>query len=228
MVRHRSPIHEFASSVRRVGVVNSAALIISRLQDYFYDVRNRIDTSSRHELEDLDVDSELARHGQMYQPTGVMAFRRLMNRVELPKDPVFVDYGCGKGRLLLLAASEYPMARAVGIEFSETLCETARQNVEAFGVERLQCPIDIHCIDAQKYEYRGDENIFYFFYPFDAPLMENVLRSIEESLESSPRQALLVYFYAIHANVVLGSTVFNLTDDTNILGYRCLILTYDP
>ena len=45
----------------------------------------------------------------------------------------FVDYGLGKGRVLMLA-TEYPFKRIVGVEFSESLDRTARQNLTKLGV----------------------------------------------------------------------------------------------
>ena len=47
-----------------------------------------------------------------------------------PRDEgdVFVDFGCGKGRVLFLAA-RYRFARIIGVELSERMAEQARRNL---------------------------------------------------------------------------------------------------
>lgn len=229
MVRYSGAIQEIGASLKRVGLVSTCSLAVSRCYDRFYDWSLDIETTQRRELDELDVNEDTAGRGQMYQPTGVLAFRRVMRRVQLPPSPVFVDYGCGKGRLLILAATEFSTARAVGIEFSRELCDVAEENVERVAARRsLQCAVDIVCTDAAEYRYQDDENVFYFFYPFDSELMRRVVEGIEESLRRSPRPAVLVYYYPVHAEIMEGRDLFALQDSMTVFGYDCLIYRYDP
>jgi len=76
------------------------------------------------------------RHAVSYQPTKARPFQDLLRRLDLPAGGTFVDVGSGKGRVLLLAA-RHPFKRVVGIEFSPSLCEQARRNIEIF---RAQVP----------------------------------------------------------------------------------------
>ena len=46
----------------------------------------------------------------------------------------FVDYGSGKGRVLMLAAA-YPFRRILGVEFSESLDRVARDNIATLGAD---------------------------------------------------------------------------------------------
>jgi 2-polyprenyl-3-methyl-5-hydroxy-6-metoxy-1,4-benzoquinol methylase len=43
----------------------------------------------------------------------------------------FIDIGCGKGRVLLMAA-EHGFRKIIGIDFAADLCLTARGNVEQY------------------------------------------------------------------------------------------------
>ena len=101
------------------------------------------------------------------------------------EDFTFVDYGCGKGRTLLLA-SEWRFREIVGVEFSSALCGVAERNVRAFA----QCNeqhhnIRIECIDARDYELPSGPMVLYFYNPFDAAILSIVLENLARSLSPS-------------------------------------------
>lgn len=222
-MRYTSAIHETLASVKRVGLRATGQLAVARLYDMAFDTRWGVDTAKRAELDELEIDEDTVSKGQMYQPTGVLAFAEVLQKVAFPNPGVFVDYGCGKGRTLLLA-SRLPLQRVVGIEFSGELCDAARKNAEIFAKKgQSRAPISIEHIDAVKYSYRGDENIFYFFYPFDADLMNRVLDGIDASLRAIPRDAVLVYYYPIHREVLDGRGTFRLEQSFALFGYDCLV-----
>lgn len=226
-VKYPSALHEALASVKRVGVRRTASLAVSRVLDTLFDNYHGVDTAKRIELEDLDIQADTAQQGQMYQPTGVLPFREVMRRVNFPSPGVFVDYGCGKGRTLLLASME-SFRRVIGIEFSEELCRDAKRNADIFKRKGLSnCAIEVVHQDAAKYEYDGSENIFYFFYPFDADLMKRVLDQIEASLQEHPRNAVLVYYYPIHREVLDDSMYFLLQQEFELFGYTCLVYRHD-
>ena len=222
-MRYTSVAHEALASVKRVGLKGTAMLAMARAYDRAFDTRWGVDTAKRAELDELEIDADTVGRGQMYQPTGVLAFREVLQQVSFPNPGVFVDYGCGKGRTLLLA-SRLPFKRVVGIEFSSELCDSATSNARIFDAAgQSKAPIEVVCTDAVLYDYRGDENIFYFFYPFDADLMERVLDSIDKSLRKDPRDAVLVYYYPIHREVLDGRKTFSLEQTFTLFGYDCLI-----
>jgi len=159
----------------------------------------------------------------MYQPTGVLAFRRVMKEMPLPPQPVLVDYGSGKGRTLLLAAMDPRMKRVVGVEFSKELVAIAENNISILRDQnKLRCPVDNVHVDATKYQYQDDENIFYFFYPFDDDIMQRVLAGIFASIDRNPRAAKIVYYYPVHADVLLRQKRLALDRRIGIYGYECL------
>ena len=226
-MRYKSVLHETFSSIERVGLKRTTFLAASRFYDAWFDYYYKIDTKNRIELCDLEIDSGTEDQGQMYQPTGILAFKQIMQEVQFPKPSVFVDYGSGKGRTLLLAACE-SFDRVIGIEFSKELCEIAEKNIALFEKKRrLSTPLEIVHKDAALYDYAGTENVFYFFYPFDAELMTKVLKGIEASLQEQKREAVLVYYYPIHQEVLDGSALFKLEKSLELYGYQCLVYRYD-
>jgi hypothetical protein len=64
-----------------------------------------------------------------YMPAGVWSLRRILGRREVSDEDVFIDFGSGKGRVVLQAALHYPFRTVCGIELSEHLHRIAEDNV---------------------------------------------------------------------------------------------------
>ena len=125
-----------------------------------------------------------------------------MKYLNFPKDSVFVDFGSGKGRILLVAA-KYGFKRVVGIEFSHDLCEEARKNLLLFR-KKVGYDADINIIESDVVNYRikDDENTFFLFSPFDEVITEAVIKNIRISFEKNPRKILLIYNNPVYRNIV--------------------------
>jgi SAM-dependent methyltransferase len=128
----------------------------------------------------------------------------------LPVDErfVFVDFGSGKGRALLLAR-KFPFKRIIGVEFSEELHRIAEENIRRFPKtsgekERVECV----CLDATKFALPEDPLVCYFCNPFDAVIMEQMLTNIENSLSRNPRALFFVYYNPKEAHLFAGRETF--------------------
>ncbi len=87
-------------------------------------------------LEELGLKAD---DGVFYKPSGWLTLRRILRARDVSSDDVFVDFGSGMGRILLLAV-QYPFRRVVGVELSEELNEIAKANVAA-NRRRQRCGI---------------------------------------------------------------------------------------
>jgi hypothetical protein len=73
-----------------------------------------------------------ARYAVRYGPSGEKGFRRSLLKLNIdPTRFTFIDFGSGKGRVLLIAAG-FPFKAVLGIEFSQELHEIAVQNIARF------------------------------------------------------------------------------------------------
>ena len=126
---------EFVKRAFTKGPSNSLQSVLSVVDDYVFDRRHQLDTRSEVAINDLDISDEDKQHADKYKPTRARYFRKIMEKVDLPRDGVFVDVGCGKGRILLLAA-EQGFNQVVGLEISPALCQIAERNVETFKEAR--------------------------------------------------------------------------------------------
>ena len=136
-------------------------------------------------------------HAVSYGATDPRDFRKTVSHlpIDYPKF-VFIDFGSGKGRVILLA-SEFPFKRIVGLEFSEELHQIAQSNIDRFPKERCRCAnMESVCTDVLDYSLPGDDLVCYFCNPFDSTLMTQVVVKICESFRKRPREILVLYYNA--------------------------------
>jgi SAM-dependent methyltransferase len=131
------------------------------------------------------------------------AFETLMKLLQIWwEDFIFVDFGSGKGRALLLA-SEYPFRRIIGVEFARELHAAAQVNIARYqSATQRCCAIEVHCQDATEFALPPEPTVFYFYNPFDATVMKKVLANIRASLEAHPRPVFILYCNYLHRELV--------------------------
>ena len=121
---------------------------------------------------------------------------------------VFVDFGAGKGKALLIAAL-FPFRKVIGVEFSEELVNIARANVLSFrGAARACGEIELAHTDAAQFTIPGDPAVLYFYNPFREPVMRQVLSNVEQSLQQNPRLLFIVYVNPELADLIEKMRIF--------------------
>ncbi len=128
------------------------------------------------------------------------AFRAAMRRYVRPTPAdVFLDYGSGLGRGLLMAAT-FPFERVIGVERSAHLNESATAIFES-AAARLRCQrAQFLTMDATLRDPPDDATVLYFFSPFYGAVLRDVMRRICGALERSPRNMRLVTDVPADAN----------------------------
>jgi SAM-dependent methyltransferase len=202
----RIRIHGFAHTAVEAarGVRNAVAW----LAEQWFDSIFGIDTAGRVLMYSADGPPETNPHYLDYQPTPVRTMRALLRQLEADVDSsTFVDFGSGKGRVLLIA-SEFRFARIIGVEFDENLHRTACTNIGAFRGRR-QCQ-DVSSVlgRAEEFAVPPGDLVLYFFHPFEATIMERILDNVVRSYRENPRRILLLLFRPGHAKLVERFTEF--------------------
>lgn len=143
-----------------------------------------IETENWIEAEDLG----LPQGGHCYEPITYTAFDSIIDHLDIdPERDVFVDYGCGKGRAVILAALQ-PFKRVIGVEYSKDLCDVAKKNLETVQSKVKARSVEIvHC-DAVEYELPAEANVIYLWNPFKGSILDKVHEIIETSLRAHPRR----------------------------------------
>ncbi len=165
-----------------------------RVFDRWNERRYGIRTSGNIAPEELGFPTGDQYRGGLYRPSSWRVLRHVFKQLRVSSDDVFVDYGSGMGRVLIIAGHE-PFKRVIGVEMSEDLNAIARENLDR-NRARLPCPnVDVVSANATKWEVPDDLTIAYFYCPFPPHVFEEVLQQLFASLERRPRPLRLVYFF---------------------------------
>ena len=162
-----------------------------------FDRRYGVDTGGEVPSDHLEVVGDHAAQGASFLSTPARSF--LQTLTALPRDAgefAFVDFGCGKGRILLLAAAAAPFRRIIGIEHAPALVAIANRNIETWRGARQCATIEAICADAALVELPSEPCVLYFFAPFDNPVLEAVLTNVTASRRARPRRMYAIYMAA--------------------------------
>ncbi len=70
-----------------------------------------------------------------YVPTPLPVARKMLELAKAGPGDVLYDLGAGDGRIVVMAAKEFGVSRAVGVELRHDLAEEARKKVRELGLE---------------------------------------------------------------------------------------------
>jgi len=160
-------------------------------------------------LADLTIRGPNREHGHDYRPTPCQLFEWTLGAIDYDFSKLtFVDYGAGKGRVLLLA-SEHTFAAIGGIEFAEELHDNAEMNIAQYPRSRMRCR-NVECVleDASLVGPPDGEAVHYFFNPFSREVFAEVLHNIVVSYRHKPRRLYLILVDPVATDLVDASGVF--------------------
>lgn len=163
--------------------------------DAAWDQAFGVDTCGDQWLSDSGVPvGESARGNGIYRPVNRALFEHGMNSLAIDHSKyTFIDYGSGKGKALFMAAL-YPFNEIIGIEYASELHRIAQANIERFHNDRQRChKLRSLLCDAMIFQPPLTPLVCFFFNPFDAATLSQVLKNIHSSWQSSKRRIWLVY-----------------------------------
>ena len=186
--------------LRNNGVAGFAKECYYRLGDAFYELYFNVKTMGGVGTSELGIADADARH---YSSIFYRHTMRALEEVPMASRAcTLLDYGCGKGRVLVAAASRQYRA-IVGVEISD-LCNTSRDNLRNMRHRRTS-NITVMQADAREFVVPDDVNVIYFYNPFGGAILESVARRIHESYLRSPRRICIIYFRNDHFDRVVSS-----------------------
>jgi hypothetical protein len=118
----------------------------------------------------------------------------ILGSAGLRETDVFVDIGCGRGRVLC-CASLFPVRKVVGIEHDADASRAAKDN--AAHLRGALAPIHVIHSNATEYEF-SEGTVFYMYNPFKSDILEVVLERICESLSRFNRPVRIIYANPVH------------------------------
>jgi hypothetical protein len=160
-------------------------------------------------LADLTIRGNNREHGHDYRASPCSLFEWTVAAIDYDLSRLtFVDYGAGKGRVLLLA-SQHPFQAIGGIEFAEELHDDAIMNIAQFPRSRMKCR-NVECVldDASQVGSPDGEAVHYFFDPFSREVFAEVLNNLVVSYRKRPRRLYLILIEPVATDFIDNSGVF--------------------
>lgn len=110
-----------------------------------------------------------------------------------PTAYTFVDYGSGRGRLILTAAG-LPFRHVIGVEFARRLHQDACENIAHYPRERLAC-LDVASrnLNAIDFDLPDGNVVAFFFNPFTYDVLDRVAQRIEDACRASARSVYIIF-----------------------------------
>ena len=183
-----------------------------------FDNQFALDTQEIMSLEDQNIHPSDREHSVAYEPTPVSLVCAIPDQLPIRyEDFSFVDLGCGKGRVLLLASS-FPFRQIAGIEIYSDIVEIAKINIERY---RLKATSDVACSDisvcnqnATDFEFPDRDFVLYLVNPFSEVIMSQVVASLERKLDQVRSRIIVIYVNPLHAKLFDESKHFRLTKES--------------
>jgi len=136
-----------------------------------------------------------------YEVTSYFFLERLFKAFPFSEDDHIVDFGCGKGRVLFMAA--HNSCRYIsGIENHKGRYEILKTNIDKHQQKHgKEAEFNVHNIDARSAPIDSKANKFFFFEPFSLDIFKLLMQNIIQSIKDSPRDA-SIFLYLPHAETL--------------------------
>ncbi len=182
-------LQNFSIQIRSQGLLNTIRSLSHRAGIRFHEWRLGIYTETVIELGELGIHNDECKY---YSATGYTSIHEIVRVLGInPRNHVFLDFGAGLGRAMILAAM-HPFRRVLGVEISRELSERAEKNF-ARCKRKLRCQqLEIATCDATIYQIPSDVTIVYFNNPFFGQILDAVMANLRGSLEVAPRELQIV------------------------------------
>lgn len=165
----------------RLGLARRLRWLGVRLEERWRDRALGIETLGDRDFAEALPDAACA----PYEPLPYGLLERCLNALPSPEGRVLLDYGSGKGRVLVTAALR-PYSRVLGVEVVPELAAAAEANVRRAS-RHLRCPVAVTRGDARAFEVPHEVTDVVLFNPFAAEVRATVAARLDATLAARPR-----------------------------------------
>ena len=133
-----------------------------------------------------------------YQAASYTILKRLFKSLSpLAKNHAFYDIGCGKGRVLFMAA-QFGFKNRYGIELDEALLKDTKANLQSAPSDDKNGKLTLIQGDVLNYTFENQASVYFLFNPFHADVMNGF---IDKVLLTNKHACYFVYMNPIYSNV---------------------------
>lgn len=164
-----------------------------------------INTRKIKNIKKLSIQGDNLEHAEIYQGANYYLLEKVFDYLQtIEANQNILDFGCGKGRVLAVAAY-YGFKKITGVEFAKELCEEARKNIIPVKQKFSEKIFNVINANAVDFTIEKDTNVFFFFNPFNEIVMLKVAKNILQSLKENPREAYVVYLNPVHKEIFMSA-----------------------
>ena len=111
----------------------------------------------------------------------------------------FVDMGAGLGRAVMVASLQ-PFQQVIGVEMNPNLVKQAGENLAIWQrVPRACSRIEVAAADATEFPWPRSPLAIYMFNPFERPVMERMLASLDIALNNGSGPIHILYVHPVES-----------------------------
>ena len=174
----------------------------------YHDIRGAfkygIHTFSPIDLKKLTITNGDTSKASRYEAVNFFLLEKLLeNFRKLSSVTSIVDLGCGKGRVLVVAAY-YGFTNIKGIDFAVELCQEATKNMEKVKSKFPLIHWKIINSSIEEYDILPDDTVFFMFNPFTEEIIRIFLNKLERSCQQFPRTTYFLYASPLYKELLTG------------------------
>lgn len=117
----------------------------------------------------------------------------IFSKITVNFDDIFVDVGCGKGRVLNYWCHKYPHNKVYGVEIDPEISALTAKRLKKFD----NCTVISGSVLAK---FPEDGTIFYLFNPFDEKILREFSATIKRAAQNGKCRT-IIYVNCMHLNV---------------------------
>jgi SAM-dependent methyltransferase len=185
--------------IHKNGMVGFVRECYYRFFDNLYEKYFNVNTKGYVSINDLGISNP---ESVDYSPVHYKHIFNMLKKLRIETiNSTLLDYGCGKGRAIIIAAA-FQYKKIIGVEISD-LIHVAKNNIDK-GKHRKTDNIELKHCDATAYNVPAEVNVIYFFNPFRGAILESVTRNIYSSFMDTPRKIYIIFFNNGNFDIVIA------------------------
>ena len=188
--------------IARHGLRDAASYAIDRGSELYHDWRLGVSTAGGRGFGEVGI--ERPPFSNPYYPSDYRSLRNTFRRLRIRADEdVFLDYGCGLGRVLVVAGT-FPFRRIIGVELIPEWAGIAKENLRRARGQLRCSDVQVVRADAATYSVPADVTLVFFYAPFYGPVLASALAAVRRSLDQAPRRLQIVFKNTVHLEQAPG------------------------
>ena len=154
------------------------------------------------QLKHLTIENGDITRSSPYEAVNYYMLEKLVKSFRiLSSESSIIDLGCGKGRVMVVAAHS-GFKKITGIDFAKELCDEAVLNMNRAQDRFHDTSWKIIHGNVLDYSIMADDTVFFMFNPFVEATLNQFLDNLEQSCKQFPRKTWFLYASPVHVSAL--------------------------